>query len=354
MKKIFLFIFVISSIFSFAQETFIVNGSHHKNHNYYAFTNAVIHIDYQTTIEDGTLLIKDGKIVAAGKKIEIPANTVTYDLKQKHIYPSLIDLYSDYGITPPTKNASSKIAQKGALNWNQSIKPEIEAGKLFKVDEKKAAELRKLGFGTVLTHQQDGIMRGTSAFVSLNNDKANLVMLKDNVTNHLSFNKGTSTESYPGSLMGMIALIRQTYFDTDWLYNNPKEDEYNISLNTIVDNWGLPQIFEAYDKLSILRADKVGDEFEIQYIFKGKGDEYQRIKEIKATTGKLIVPINFPKAYDVSDPYNSLIISYSSVKNWELAPYNLGIIAKNGIEFSITTSDLKDKKVFYKNLRKRN
>ena len=358
MKKIFLLIFIISSVVVSAQETFDVNGTHNKNHNYYAFTNATIHIDYQTIIENGTLLIKDGKIVAAGEKVTIPNNVVTYDLKKKHIYPSLIDLYSNYGIAKAVKSKKrgyrnqAETNNKGAFNWNQAIKPEVEAGKLFKVDNKKAEELRKLGFGVVLTHQQDGIMRGTSALVTLGNDQAQAVMLKDNVANHLAFNKGTSTQSYPGSLMGMIALIRQTYYDVDWLFNNSTVEEYNISLNTVIENWKLPQIFEANDKLSILRADKIGDEFEMQYIFKGKGDEYQRINEVKATGGKLIIPVNFPKAYEVSDPYNSLIISYSDVKNWELAPYNLGIVASNEVDFSITTSDLKDRKVFFKNLRK--
>jgi imidazolonepropionase-like amidohydrolase len=194
-------------------------------------------------------------------------------------------------------------------------------------------------------------MRGTSALVTLDDGKAHTVLLKDNVANHLAFNKGTSTQDYPGSLMGMIALIRQTYYDVDWVFNNKNLDEFNISLNTIIKNWELPQIFETNDKLSILRAAKIGDEFEIQYIFKGKGDEYQRIKEIKTTGGKLIIPINFPKPYEVTDPYNALKINYSAVKNWELAPYNLGIVAKNGVEFSITAADLKDKKEFFNNLR---
>jgi len=358
MKKIILFIFILSSIITPGQETFNVNGTHNKNHNYFAFTNAVIHVDYQTKISNGTLLIKDGEIIAVGEKVKIPNNVIIYDLKKKHIYPSLIDIYSDYGIPEPVKSKTRNYGRqfetknKGAFNWNQSIKPEIDAAKLFKVDDKKAQELRRLGFGIVLTHQKDGIMRGTSALVTLGNQKANSVMLKANVANHLSFSKGTSTQSYPGSLMGMIALIRQTYYDVDWMFNNTKVDEFNISLNTIIENWKLPQIFEANDKLSILRADKVGDEFEMQYIFKGKGNEYQRIKAIKATGGKLIIPLNFPKAYEVSDPYNSLLISYSDVKNWELAPYNLGIVASNDLDFCITTADLKEKKVFFKNLRK--
>ncbi|MGB0882661.1 MAG: amidohydrolase family protein [Vicingaceae bacterium] len=356
MRKIFLFIFVLSTIIANAQETFNVNGAHNKNHNFIAFTNATIHIDYKTTIEEATLLIKDGKIVAAAKNVSLPDNVIEYDLKGKHIYPSLIDLYSDYGIAKTKANSlrshQAKPKQRGAFGWNEAIKPEVESGKLFKVDAKQAEALRKLGFGVVLTHQQDGIMRGTSAVVTLGNGKANEVMLANNVANHLSFNKGTSTQGYPGSLMGMIALIRQTYFDADWLSKNKDASEFNISLNAVSKNKELLQIFEANDKLSILRADKIGDEFEMQYVFKGKGDEYQRITEIKATEGKLIVPVNFPEAYDVTDVYSALKVSYSDVKNWELAPYNLGMLAKNEIDFSITTSDLKDKKVFFKNLRR--
>jgi len=357
MRHIFLFIFVLSTLISTAQETFNVNGVHNKNHNYYAFTNAIIHVDYQTTITNGTLLIQDGKIVAAAKKVSIPKNTVVYDLKKKHIYPSLIDIYSDYGAltqkNDKTNIQNQKIKQqkRGAFGWNEAIRPEVEFGDLFKVDVKKAEELRGLGFGVVLTHQQDGIMRGTSALVTLANEQANAVMLRNKVANHLSFNKGTSTEVYPGSLMGMIALIRQTYYDADWLSKNGEANEFNISLDAVIKNKAMLQVFEANDKLSILRADKIGDEFGLQYVFKGNGDEYQRVAEIKATEGKLIVPINFPKPYDVTDAYNALNISYSDVKNWELAPYNLGILASNKLDFSITTSDLKEKKVFFKNLR---
>ncbi|HRP60950.1 MAG TPA: amidohydrolase family protein, partial [Vicingus sp.] len=242
--------------------------------------------------------------------------------------------------------------KKGAYNWNQAVHPEVESGQLFTVDDKKADELRKLGFGTVLTHQQDGIFRGTSALVTLANDKANQVMINDKVASHLSFDKGSSTQDYPGSLMGAIALIRQTYYDVDWYFNNKNIPEYNISLDKMTENWELPSIFEVKDKLDILRADKIGDEFEMQYIFKGAGDEYERINEIKATEGKLIVPLNFPEAYDVADPYAAKLVPFSDLKKWEMAPFNLGIIAKNQIDFAITTSGLKDQKIFFSNLRK--
>lgn len=349
-----------SFIFTQAQETFITNGTRNKIQNYYAFKNATIFVDYQTKIENGVLIIKEGKVVEVGttNAVKIPSNAVVYDLKGKFIYPSLIDIYTDYGMPKVEKDGKSRFSQqfetekKGAYNWNQAVHPEVESGQLFTVDDKKAEELRKLGFGTVLTHQQDGIVRGTSALVTLANEQANQVMINDKVASHLSFNKGSSTQDYPGSLMGSIALIRQTYYDVDWYFNNKNLPEYNISLAKMMENWALPSIFEVQDKLDILRADKIGDEFEMQYIFKGVGDEYERISEIKATGGKLIVPVNYPEAYDVADPYAAMLVPFSDLKRWEMAPYNLGIIAKNQVDFAITTAGLKEQKVFFENLRK--
>ncbi len=359
MKKLFLGLLVITVCFANAQETFISNGSKNNIHNYYAFKNATVFKDFQTKIENATLLVKDGKVIKVGEStsVKIPENAVVYNLEGKTIYPSLIDLYADYGMPEPDKNRKPNYGpqfesnKKGAFNWNQAVHPEVESGKIFTSDDKKAEELRNLGFGVVLTHQQDGIFRGTSALVTLANDMDNQVMLKDKVATHLSFDKGTSTQDYPGSLMGTIALIRQTYYDVDWYFNNKDVPEYNISLSTLAENWELPSIFEVKDKLDILRADKIGDEFEMQYIFKTRGDEFERIEDVKQTGGKLIVPVNFPEPYDVKDPYNALVVPLSDLKDWELAPYNLGIVAQNGIDFCITTADLKDKKVFWTNLR---
>jgi hypothetical protein len=61
----------------------------------------------------------------------------------------------------------------------------------------------------------DGIFRGKS-FVSLvGSDLENNLVLKEESAHFLSFNRG-STRDYPSSLMGAVALIRQTLNDADW------------------------------------------------------------------------------------------------------------------------------------------
>ncbi len=359
MKKIilaFLFNFPLFIFHSFSQETFPVNGTRENNKLYYAFTNATIFTDYQTRIDSATLLIKEGKIEAAGKGINIPEGAVITNLKGKFIYPSLVDVYTSYGLPEPKKESAGQGPQiesktKGAYAWNQALKPEFNASSVFAADAKKAEELRKNGFGSVLTLQQDGIARGTSAFVLLADEKENKLLLKEKTTACYSFKKGNSTQDYPSSQMGSIALLRQTYFDAQW-YALTNKVEKNLSLQSWNDIQSLPQIFDADDFLSALRADKLGDEFSKQYIIKGSGTEYRRMDEIKATNASFILPINFPDPYDVEDPFDALLVNLNDLKHWEMAPTNPSAFEKNNIQFAITADGLKDQTKFWKNLRK--
>ncbi|RYE84701.1 MAG: amidohydrolase, partial [Methanosarcinales archaeon] len=160
---------------------------------------------------------------------------------------------------------------KGPYGWNQAVRPEVDAYKVFTADPVKAKTYRDLGFGAVLTHVKDGIARGTGSLVSLAEEKENLVILKDKASAHYSFSKGSSTQTYPSSMMGSIALLRQTYLDAQWYKNRPAKEGVNISLQAWSDVQNMPQIFEANDKWNDLRADRIGDEFGVQYIIKAGG-----------------------------------------------------------------------------------
>lgn len=346
-----------------AQETFPVNGVADKREGCFAFTNATIVKDALTTLTNATLVIRDGNIVAVGNNVTIPKDAVVIDCKDKFIYPSLIDIYSDYGVAAPTRQqpttaaaffASQQAAPstKGAFGWNPAIKSETDASKLFVSDDAKAKSLRDVGFGTVLTHQKDGIARGTGVVVSLANSVDNLVVLKTKATAHYSFNKGASSLSYPSSMMGSIALLRQTYLDAQWYKSNPKAEGVNLSLQSWNDIQNVPQIFDASDKWNVMRADRIGKEFGVQYIIKAGGNEYQRIKEMALTKASFILPLNFPDPMDVDDPIEVRFVGLDDLKHWELAPSNPSAFEKAGISFCLTTADLSSPATFMANLRK--
>ncbi|WP_405205789.1 amidohydrolase family protein [Aquimarina sp. LLG6339-5] len=350
MKKLFLSLAVIFMGFNFyAQEYFPKNdGVKTSNSNYTVFTNAVIHTSPGTEITNGTLIIQKGKIQQVGTGLSIPKNSIVIDLQGKHIYASFIDPFTSFGIKKPKRQGGSfrsnpqYDASREGYYWNDHIRPETNSLDDFTYDKKKADEFIKAGFGTLNTHMPDGIMRGTGLLVALNNDgtKGDR-LLSDASSQLLSFSKSNkSKQMYPTSLMGSMALLRQVYLDAKW-YTTNDTDYKDLSIEALNKNKNLPQIFEAGSRINGFRADKVGDEFNIQYIIVGGGDEYARINKVKATNAKYIIPLDFPEAYDVSDPYMANLVSLGDMRHWNQAPTNPSILAKNGVQFSLTTHKLK-------------
>ena len=343
----------------FAQTTYPANDVATPRSGYYAFINAKIYKDAKTIINSATLIIKQGKIEAVGVNLPVPKEAIIIDCKGKSIYPSFIDIYSDYGMSQvqpsmTTYRSPSQMLSntKGPYSWNQALKTEVLHVKSFSVNDARAKEYRKLGFGSVLSHQLDGISRGVGLLTTLAKEKENMVILKEKASAHFSFDKGSSTQDYPNSLMGSIALLRQHFLDASWYKTKPSQEGLNLTLQAFNENANLPQIFEVSDKWSVFRANKIASEFGIQYIFKAGGNEYQRIDEIKAIKSSFILPINFPQAMDVEDPNDARFVNVSDLKHWELAPTNPAAFEKAGIPFALTASGLKDISQFMPNLKK--
>ncbi len=359
--KIFLLApFVLLVKLAGAQVSFPENGISDHRDRYYAFTNATIVKDASVTLANATLIIRNGKIISVGTNLKVPPGAVEVNCKGKYIYPSFIDIYADYGTSintktaapsPPNQQPQLERNTKGPYGWNQAIKSDVDAYKVFNVDNEKAKPLRDAGFGTVLTHVRDGIARGTGVVVTLANEKENLVVVKERASAHYSFSKGTSTQFYPTSIMGSIALLRQTFLDAQWYKSKPAGEGFNLTLKAWNETQDFPQVFEANDKWNDLRADKIGDEFGVQYIIKAGGNEYQRIREMKATNAAFVISLNYPKPQDVEDPNDAKLVSLADLKHWEMAPSNPAAFEKAGIPFCLTTSDQSDLKSFWSNLR---
>jgi imidazolonepropionase-like amidohydrolase len=359
MKKLFFVLFFLSLSVMHAQDYFPTDeGVKTTESTIFAFTNATVYVTPDQVIKKGTLLIKDGKVVRVGKSVKIPKGTAITNLKGKTIYPSFIDIYSDFGIEKPKRITSGYggtqyAAEREGYYWNDHIRPETNPIDDFKFDAKKAKSFIDAGFGVVNTHLQDGIIRGNGLLIALNPNSSNSYrVIDDRSAQYLSFSKSyKSKQLYPGSKMGAMALLRQVYNDADW-YAKGNMKNKDLALEALNNNKNLHQIFETGSVLDALRADKVGDEFGIQYTIVGSGAEFERINDIKATNATFIIPINFSIAYDVSDPLLAQHVSLGDMRKWNQEPSNLNVLSKNGVNFALTTHKLKDVKSFHKNLQK--
>ena len=358
--RIFYFLLAILAInLGFSQNYFPKNdGVKQTYKNPVAITNATIYLSSTVKIENATLLFDGDKILEIGTQISIPKNATIIDATGKTIYPSFIDLYTEFGIQKPQRKSSNSRSpqydsERNGYYWNDHIRADFNAFENLNYDEKTAKDLRETGFGTVLSFNNDGIVAGTGLLWTLNDVENNGTRILNNkISQHITLKRSSlSGQSYPSSLMGSMALIKQFYHDAKW-YAAGGSKTKDISLEVFNQNKSLVQIFNAGDKLNILRADKIGDEFGINYLIKGSGNELERIEEIKKTNATLIIPINFPEAYDVSDSFLAEQVVLSDMKFWNQAPYNPKVLAENNINFALTTADLKNSKDFLTNLRK--
>ena len=358
-KKLFftgwlLFVFCMVS----GQEYFPVNdGVKSINTNYTLFKNATLHPSPGKTISSGSLLIKDGKIVSAGKSVNAPKNAVVIDLEGKHIYPSFVETYSSFGVKTPERSFGGRSPQYEATRagyyWNDHVRAETNALNEFEYDNKAAKALVEAGFGTVSTHMADGLARGNGILVALNSDGNTAERLLDTRSaQFFSFEKSNlSQQSYPSSIMGSTALIRQMFEDADW-YEAGNIDTRDLSLEALNANMDLPQIFYGDGLYDDLRIASLSQETGVPFIIVGGGDEYKRIDEIKATGAQYIIPVNFQDAYDVEDPYQASFVSLSQMLEWNQEPTNPAKLQEAGLTFAITTNDLKSPDMLFPMLRK--
>lgn len=338
---------------SLAQDNATPNGIADNRRSAFALTNANLY-QGDGEILSGTMLIRDGRIVELGDSLNIPAGYFEIDLQGRYVYPGLIDIYTDLGMEELQEvdnngPAENLFPSATALNVNDAIRSHFRASTAYEPDEDAIKKYRELGFSTVLSLRPDGIARGTSALITLGDQNANEAIIVPDAAAHYSLDKGSSTQSMPSSLMGSFALLRQTFLDAQWFAQQNPRPFTDASLEAWNATQSLPQIMEVENWQLALTADKVGDEFDTQYILRTGGDSYKRAELMAGTGASLIVGLDFPDSPDVADPIAAEDVSFEDLKHWELAPYNAGLLERQGIQFALTSEDSDD---FWAALRK--
>ena len=338
-----------------AQVGFWPNDTKGKDRSVYAVKNITLYQDYRTKVDNAVLVFQEGKIVASGK-VSMPKNAVVIDGRGAFVYPSFIDPYANIGVEKAKRNdynPGSTYLPTDATSaaYNDAVKADTRAVSSFTNQSKDFQDYLKQGFGAALSFNEDGIVRGSAVLITLGEGISSEKVIKEDAGLMLSFSKGSSRQAYPSSLVGSVALLRQLYLDADWYAKSGYLENKNTNLEAFNRYRKLPTIIETSEKWDVLRADAIGDEAATQFVFVGSGTEYQRAKEMKATNGTFILPLEYPKPFQSQDLMNVEDLDVADLKHWELAPYNAVYLAKEKVPFALTMSRLKDKNAFLDRIR---
>lgn len=127
-----------------------------------ALRGATIHTVTNGVIENGTILLDNGLIVAIGTDIDVPAGTRVVDVSGKHIYPGLIDAYSTVGISEiGAVGVSSDVNELGDFN------PNVRADVAVNAESRHIGTSRSAGVLVTLTTPGGGLISGMSSAMSL-------------------------------------------------------------------------------------------------------------------------------------------------------------------------------------------
>jgi N-acetylglucosamine-6-phosphate deacetylase len=321
----------------------------------HALVGARIVVSPGQVIERGTLVVRDGVIVAVGVDVKPPADARVWKLDGKTIYAGLIDAYSELSDDAATKAAAAAAKGKNSGGyWNENVVPQTNAGAFYSADAALNKKLRSQGITARLIAPTAGIIKGTSAIVSTGDDDPSQTVIKQRAALHakLTVARG-NRKKYPNSPMGAVALFRQAFYDAQWYTKAWRahegdpllaRPERNAALEVLqhYPQTKLPIMIDTSNERYFLRADRFGREFGLNVIVRGSGREYRRLDAIRQSGRAVIVPLNFAKAPNVATPEAALGVSLSRLMHWDIAPENPARLDRAGVTIALTADGLSD------------
>lgn len=368
MKQIAVLMALVFCSASAQQTTRPIEGIRSKPITLVALTNLVVIPEPGVRLERATVLIRDGVIEAVGSNISIPPGATVLDCRGQWCYAGFLEPYAvmrdtlyriDDDESPQTPSVPT------AHHWNQAVHPELRAVERLVLRENDVEQYRKLGFCVLHVGVGDGIFRGSSALVSAKGGALADAAIVADAAQLVSFRKGSSRTPYPSSLMGSIALIRQTLLDAVWYLQaqsayaegklgGSERPETNVALESLgrAIKGGKLFVFEADDEHDILRAHAIAAEQGLNAVYVGTGSEYRRLPSLLRIKPKLIVPLNFPDVPDVSSYDHALDVSLEDLLHWDAAPENPYRCDSVGLWFCLSTYRLDDRGSFWSRVRR--
>ncbi len=314
----------------------------------YAITGGTVHPVSGPAIENGVVLIRDGLIEAAGANVAVPADATVIDAKGKHVYPGFIDAQTSLGFPSATPVRRGRGApprpQSAATEQLPETSPAFVAMREAKLSDDDADTKRATGVTTILTAPSFGIFNGQSVVLDLGGGTMEQRVVRNGATQQISFNPRPAW-TYPDSLMGVIAYIRQSMFDAQQyaaahaIYNknpsgNPRPAE-SPAMSALVGvlRRDVPVVFIADSELMMRRAMAIARELNLKYIVSGARQAYRMPNDLKDVP--VLVSVKWPVPPTAKEDREEQPLRL--IRERQLAPASPSVLQKSGVLYALVS-----------------
>ncbi len=333
-------------------------------------------------LEKATIILRDGRITDVGTDPPVPVDARVHDMSGTTIYAGFIDAHVAFtqkgtgnenaaegdppvGASDLTSGAGTAFpgapSVAGTSGSDSVVTPQRRMVREYKPDPKTLEALRAAGFTAANVVPDQGVIRGISTFASLGSSDPAEAIIRPDTFQHIALTVPAEAgegggrgrpEAYPGSLMGVIAVIRQTFFDAQFQAadeahfaanpNTRPRPSRNEALTALQPAAGktMPVLFEPGGMLMVDRAMQLSRELGLQPVILATGQEWRRPELMRAAAVPFIVPLDFPEVPKLPDEDDWVAVPSDQLRAWDQAPGNPGLLRREGLEIALTTHGL--------------
>ncbi|MBR9989922.1 MAG: amidohydrolase family protein [Gemmatimonadetes bacterium] len=275
--------------------------------DHYALTNARIVVAPGRVIERGTVVVRDGRIVAVGERVSVPAAAIQVDASGHNVYAGLIDAASSVGLPSVVRQGGG--FGRAADDEAQEVMPGREAADVWAPSDNELAQLRAAGVTTLGLAFNGGIFPGRIAAVSTGSTNRSPV-LRAGIAQQVLL--GRRRGGYPGTLMASIAYVKQSFYDAQhgmrarqaWERqpSGPRPD-YSPDTRALEPavTGALPVWLHGSTERELDNITRVASDLAVRnFTVVGAQEGWRRIDLLRRVGAPVIVSLEFPTANQIS------------------------------------------------------
>jgi len=349
----------------------------------FAITNAKIIPVAGAPIEKGSIVVRRGIIEAVGANVTIPPDARVIDAAGLTVYPGLIDAFSDIGLEESTAArgaaaatatpAPGRGAQQAQPQQQSNIPPDERQGltayrrafEEINPANRKIESARAVGITTTLVMPRRGFFPGQGSLVNLSGPEISQMVIKPSTSFFINLagrgggGGGGGGGAYPGSLMGILAFVKQTLLDADqyavaWnIYQatpGAERPEYSRALEALqpVLKREAFVILAANSPAEIQRALDLAESFKLNLVLMGCGEGGKVASTLKSRNIPVLLAVKYPDRPATTDP--DFREELDSLRRRVEAPANAAALAKAGVRFALVSDDMANPRDFITNV----